>query len=49
MVRTLKVCKPCLVFVLLGLGAIALTACNTSKGLGKDVENLGENIQDAAD
>ncbi|MBK7403330.1 MAG: entericidin A/B family lipoprotein [Phycisphaerales bacterium] len=26
-----------------------LAACNTTKGVGKDVENLGENIQDAAD
>lgn len=49
MIRTLQRWKPGLVFVLLGLGAIALASCNTSKGLGEDVENLGENIQDAAD
>lgn len=28
--------------------AFTATGCQTSKGLGKDVENLGENIQDAA-
>jgi predicted small secreted protein len=26
-----------------------LAACNTTKGLGKDVENAGEAVQDAAD
>ena len=32
------------------LGAmVGLTACNTTKGLGKDVENAGEAVQDAAD
>ncbi len=27
----------------------AITACNTIEGVGKDVENAGEEIQDAAD
>lgn len=26
--------------------ALACTGCQTSKGLGKDLENLGEKIQD---
>jgi len=31
------------------LHCIALAGCNTTKGMGKDVENLGEGIQDVAD
>jgi entericidin B len=32
------------------LGAmVGLTACNTTKGVGKDVEAAGEAVQDAAD
>ncbi len=27
----------------------ALSGCNTTEGAGKDLENLGEGIQDAAD
>lgn len=30
------------------LVALAGTGCQTSKGLGKDIENLGEKIQDKA-
>ncbi len=26
----------------------ALSACNTTEGMGKDLENLGDNIEDAA-
>ncbi len=38
-----------LALVLLTLGAIALaTGCQTSKGFGKDVEKLGDNIQKKA-
>lgn len=39
-----------LALVLLTLGAIALvtTGCQTSKGFGKDVEKLGNNIQKKA-
>jgi len=29
--------------------AFVSVGCQTSKGLGKDVENLGENIQNSAD
>ena len=29
--------------------AFASVGCQTSKGLGKDVEKLGENIQNSAD
>lgn len=35
--------------ILLGIGTLALTACNTTEGLGKDIEAAGEGIQDAAD
>ena len=34
-------------FVLLAL-AVLLTGCNTLNGMGKDVEKLGEKVQDAA-
>lgn len=27
----------------------AISGCNTTEGAGKDIENLGEGIQDAAD
>jgi predicted small secreted protein len=30
-------------------GSLALTACNTAKGLGEDVEAGGEFIQDGAE
>jgi predicted small secreted protein len=39
------------VVLLLGvfvMQALALTACNTTKGFGKDVENTGEAIQEGA-
>lgn len=28
---------------------VTMFGCNTTKGMGKDVENLGEGIQDVAD
>jgi predicted small secreted protein len=31
------------------LASAALSACNTTKGAGKDMENLGENIQGSAE
>lgn len=34
-------------FVLLAL-TVLLTGCNTLNGMGKDVEKLGEKVQDAA-
>lgn len=33
---------------LIGLGLIALSACNTAEGFGEDVENTGEAIQKEA-
>jgi predicted small secreted protein len=35
--------------ILLSLaGAAALSACNTTAGAGRDVKNLGSNIEDSA-
>lgn len=34
--------------LLAGAGVLALAACNTTEGAGKDIESLGESIQDAA-
>lgn len=31
------------------LSTLALTACNTIEGAGKDIERAGEKIQNAAD
>jgi predicted small secreted protein len=36
------------VVILLALGTLALAACNTMQGLGKDVEIVGEKIQKKA-
>lgn len=36
------------VVILLALGTLALAACNTMQGLGKDVEIVGEKIQQKA-
>jgi predicted small secreted protein len=33
-------------FLALGVMALASTGCQTTKGFGEDVENLGEKIQD---
>lgn len=33
---------------LVGLGLIALAACNTAEGFGEDVENTGEAIERTA-
>lgn len=33
----------------LALPSVALTGCNTSKGFGKDVESVGDEIQDEAE
>jgi len=38
-----------LTIFLAGAGILALAACNTTEGAGKDIESLGESIQDAAD
>jgi len=37
-----------LAFLMLG-SSMALAACNTVEGAGKDVESAGEAVQDAAD
>jgi predicted small secreted protein len=31
------------------LSALAVTGCNTVEGIGRDVESLGDAIEDAAD
>ena len=36
-------------FALLVTVMAAVSACNTTKGVGKDVENAGEKVQDVAD
>ncbi len=35
-------------FVLMIAALVALAGCNTMQGLGKDVERLGEKVQDAS-
>lgn len=35
--------------MLVGVLAAALSACNTVEGVGEDIEDAGEGIQDAAD
>ncbi len=39
-----------LILVLLALAAstVAMTACETTEGFGKDVKKLGDNIEDGA-
>ena len=32
--------------IILGVGAFALTACNTAEGFGEDVESAGEEIEE---
>ncbi len=34
--------------ILIGLTLFALAACETAKGAGKDIENAGDAIQNAA-
>lgn len=38
-----------LVGSLVVLSTMALAACNTMEGVGEDVEEAGESVQDAAD
>ena len=35
--------------ILIALTALSLTACNTIRGMGQDVERAGEAVQDATD
>jgi len=47
----MKSCRPHHALLLLAFAAaltLASTGCQTSKGFGKDVEKLGEKIQDKA-
>lgn len=44
--KTMKMWKT--IFAVLGV-AVMLTACNTMRGVGKDIEKGGEAIQKAAD
>jgi predicted small secreted protein len=41
--------KNLVVTVLLAICILTLTACNTLRGMGKDIEKAGESIQKAAD
>jgi predicted small secreted protein len=34
---------------MLGVVGLGLSACNTLEGAGRDIENTGEAVQDAAD
>lgn len=47
--KTMKSALKTLMTVALLGTMFGLAACNTTKGLGKDVENAGEAVQDAAD
>jgi len=38
-----------LIAILALTGSIALAACNTVEGAGRDVESVGETVQDAAE
>jgi predicted small secreted protein len=40
--------KKSIVLILLACALAALSACNTAKGFGKDVEKAGDKIQDKA-
>lgn len=37
--------KKIILSLLIGLFIISLAGCETAKGLGKDIENTGKNIQ----
>lgn len=41
--------KKLLALAILASMALSVAACNTTKGVGKDIEKGGEKIQDAAD
>lgn len=45
MVTNIRLCM-LLSLAIVGLG---LSACNTVEGVGRDIENTGESVQDAAD
>lgn len=41
-----KLTRTILLLFVLGIGSAALTGCNTTRGLGEDLENAGEEIQE---
>lgn len=41
--------KTIFALALLSLASFSVAACNTVEGAGRDVENAGEAVQDAAD
>jgi predicted small secreted protein len=47
--QTMKWIQFALLLSALALPTVALTGCNTSKGFGKDIESVGDEIQDEAD
>jgi len=38
-----------LLFALVGFSVLSLSGCNTIRGVGEDVEKVGEEVQEAAD
>lgn len=46
---TIQVIRDGAIIATLAVVLCLVAACNTTKGVGKDVESLGEGIQDAAD
>ncbi len=38
-----------LVFIVVMLGVLGLSACNTMEGFGKDVSKVGDKIEQSAD
>lgn len=50
--KSITVFQPLKAFAFLAAivsGALLLSACNTVEGAGKDIERVGEKIQDASD
>jgi entericidin B len=41
--------KKIILLLLLSLQVVSLIGCNTTRGVGKDVENAGESIQRTVD
>jgi len=46
---TYKTIRSTILVALMSVILVSMTACNTTKGVGKDMERGGEKIQDAAD
>jgi predicted small secreted protein len=45
----MKTLPKALLIIAIAASALATAACNTTKGVGKDIENAGDGIKDAAD